>query len=126
MVYQIPHQVRASLGPSNHVWSGCRYPAAKQLLSQGAGFEPQHQGPLVLMLCGPRVFAGLLLTAHPSGLSSQRQNIHSLPLCLGDTACQTPQKEADPEQVSKDKAGFMFFFTFQPCVLPWEAGNKSL
>lgn len=125
MVHQIPRQGRASLGPPNHVWSGCRCPATEQLLSQGAGFEPRHWGPLALMLGGHRVLACLPLIARPSGLPSQRQSTHSLPLGQGDTACQTPQKEAEPEQVSKDKVDFMFFFTFQPCVLSWESGNKS-
>lgn len=73
-------QGRASLGPQAMcgVDAGAP-PATEQLLSQGAGFEPQHWGPLALMLGGHRVLACLpLIAAHLVFPARGRVLIHCL------------------------------------------------
>lgn len=125
MVHQIPRQGRASLGSSKPCVEGFRCPATSSCWVKELGLSHGTGGHWPWMLGGHRVLACLPLIARPSGLPSQRQSTPFTAFRPGDTACQTPQKEAEPEQVSKDKVDFMFFFTFQPCVLSWESGNKS-
>lgn len=132
VVCQIPHQVLDVQGLFGFSKPLCEVGASVLPLSScwikdlGLGLST---GPLALVLCGHRVLAHLPLTACHLVSPARGRVLISWPLgpgksAPGNTASQTRQKEADAEQISKDKVGFMFFFTFQPCVVWWESGNK--